>query len=68
MNVDRGDVRFKELARICDLFNGAQLKAVCVEAGMSALKRDAEIVIHEDYVEGIRTVQAKKKSELDYLI
>lgn len=56
MNVDRNDVRFKEIARICDGFNGAQLKAVCVEGGMSALKRDAEIVIHEDYVEGIRVV------------
>lgn len=44
------------------------MKAVCVEAGMNALKRDAETVIHEDYVEGIRVVQAKKKSELDYLI
>jgi len=32
------------------------LKAVCVEAGMNALKRDAEVVIHEDYVEGIRVV------------
>lgn len=56
MNVDKADVRFKELSRICEGFNGAQIKAVCIEAGMSALKRDAEIVVHEDYVEGIRVV------------
>lgn len=37
-----GDVNFEELARSCDDFNGAQLKAVCVEAGMLALRREAE--------------------------
>jgi len=56
MNVNKGDVVFRELARICEGFNGAQMKAVCIEAGMNALKRDAETIIHEDYVEGIRTV------------
>ena len=40
MNV-RSDVNFEELARSTDDFNGAQLKAVCVEAGMLALRRDA---------------------------
>lgn len=38
------DVNFEELARSCDDFNGAQLKAVCVEAGMLALRREAEQV------------------------
>ena len=66
MNDDRGDVNFKELARATDGFNGAQLKAVCVEAGMNALKRDADVLVHEDYVDGIITVQSKKKSNLNY--
>jgi 26S proteasome regulatory subunit T5 len=44
MNYDKNDVNFKELARATDSFNGAQLKAVCVEAGMWALKRDANVV------------------------
>ena len=35
------DVNFEELARSTDDFNAAQLKAVCVEAGMLALRRDA---------------------------
>ncbi|GKB57068.1 26S proteasome regulatory subunit 6A [Tanacetum coccineum] len=34
-------VNFEGLARFIDDFNGAQLKAVCVEAGMLALRRDA---------------------------
>ena len=40
MNVSP-DVNFEELARSTDDFNAAQLKAVCVEAGMLALRRDA---------------------------
>ena len=37
MNV-HPDVNFEELARSTDDFNGAQLKAVCVKAGMLALR------------------------------
>jgi len=51
MNVS-SDVNFEELARCTDDFNGAQLKAVCVEAGMIALRRGASELIHEDYMEG----------------
>ncbi|KAH7416148.1 hypothetical protein KP509_14G077800 [Ceratopteris richardii] len=65
MNV-RQDVNFEELARSTDDFNGAQLKAVCVEAGMLALRRDANEVTHEDFNEGIIQVQAKKKASLNY--
>ncbi len=32
MNVDKSDVNFKELSRITEDFNGAQLKAVYIEA------------------------------------
>ncbi|KAF3583841.1 hypothetical protein F2Q69_00032349 [Brassica cretica] len=65
MNV-HPDVNFEELARSTDDFNGAQLKAVCVEAGMLALRRDATEVNHEDFNEGIIQVQAKKKASLNY--
>ena len=66
MNVDLEDVNFDELARCTDDFNGAQLKAVCVEAGMLALRREASTIKHEDFMEGISVVQAKKKGSLDY--
>jgi len=45
-------VKFQELARCTEDFNGAQCKAVCVEAGMIALRREATEVTHEDYMEG----------------
>jgi 26S proteasome regulatory subunit T5 len=66
MNVNKDDVNFSELARSTDDFNGAQLKAVCVEAGMEALRRAATELTHEDYVNGIQVVQAKKKKALNY--
>uniref|UniRef100_A0A1I8HH15 AAA domain-containing protein n=1 Tax=Macrostomum lignano TaxID=282301 RepID=A0A1I8HH15_9PLAT len=65
MNV-RSDVNFDELARCTDDFNGAQCKAVCVEAGMLALRRGATSVSHEDFMDAILEVQAKKKSSLNY--
>uniref|UniRef100_A0A6T5UQA3 AAA+ ATPase domain-containing protein n=1 Tax=Phaeocystis cordata TaxID=118079 RepID=A0A6T5UQA3_9EUKA len=65
MNV-HPDVNFDELGRSTEDFNGAQLKAVCVEAGMLALRRDATEVNHEDFNEGVIQVRAKKKASLNY--
>ncbi|PHZ17800.1 26S proteasome subunit P45 [Rhizopus microsporus ATCC 52813] len=65
MNVSK-DVNFEELARCCDEFNGAQCKAVCVESGMLALRRGAVEITHEDFMEAIQEVQAKKKMTLQY--
>lgn len=56
-----GQVNYEELARSTDEMNGAQLKAVCVEAGMIALREGATEISHEHYVGGIAEVQAKKK-------
>jgi len=66
MNVSMEDVNFGELARSTETFNGAMLKAICVEAGMIALRRGADSLKHEDFVDGIAQVQSKKKANLDY--
>jgi 26S proteasome regulatory subunit T5 len=60
------DTSFIELARSTDGFNGAQIKAVCVEAGMLALRREAHSICHEDFVEAITIVASKKKGSLEY--
>lgn len=65
MNVN-SEVNFEELARCTDDFNGAQCKAICVEAGMIALRRGATELNHEDFMDGILEVQAKKKNNLMY--
>ncbi|CAF5215912.1 unnamed protein product, partial [Rotaria magnacalcarata] len=65
MNTNK-DVNFEELSRCTDDFNGAQCKAVCIEAGMIALRRGASEVQHEDFMDAILEVQAKKKTNLNY--
>ncbi|KAI0315798.1 P-loop containing nucleoside triphosphate hydrolase protein [Amylostereum chailletii] len=59
-------VNYEELARSTDEFNGAQLKAVCVEAGMVALREGATKLGHEHFLTGIAEVQSKKKNVLMY--
>lgn len=65
MNVNK-DVNFSEISAQCQQFNSAQLKAVTVEAGMLALRNDRNEIVHEDFVEGVVAVQAKKKGSLHY--
>jgi 26S proteasome regulatory subunit T5 len=61
-----GEVNYEELARGTDDFNAAQLRAVTVEAGMLALRRNGTEVTHEDFMLGIVEVQNKKKADLFY--
>ncbi|PUU80624.1 P-loop containing nucleoside triphosphate hydrolase protein [Tuber borchii] len=65
MTVEEG-VNWTELARSTDEFGGAQLKAVCVEAGMIALRSGRTKVSHEHYVDAIAEVQAKKKDTVNF--
>lgn len=62
------DVNYEELARSTRDFNGAQLKAVCVEAGMIALRNENTQLTHQDFVEAIAEVEAKKKKDLSYFL
>lgn len=61
-----GNVNFDEVSRSTEGFNGAQCKAVCVEAGMAALRKDHTEIDQADFIDGIQEVRAKKKSDLVY--
>jgi len=63
MTVDEG-VNWQELARSTDEFGGAQLKAVCVEAGMIALRSGQHKISHEHYVDAIAEVQVRHLNAL----
>ncbi|KAL1301700.1 hypothetical protein AAFC00_005909 [Neodothiora populina] len=63
MTVDDA-VNWAELARSTDEFGGAMLKAVCVEAGMIALRNGHSKISHEHYVDAISEVQSKKKESI----
>ncbi|GAB7339396.1 hypothetical protein MBLNU457_6034t1 [Dothideomycetes sp. NU457] len=65
MTVDDA-INWPELARSTDEFGGAMLKAVCVEAGMIALRSGKTKISHEHYVDAISEVQAKKKDTVNF--
>lgn len=50
------DLSLDEIAKSCDGFSGAQLKAVCVEAGMSCLRRNGRECEMRDFVDGLSMV------------
>ncbi|KEF60434.1 26S protease regulatory subunit 6A [Exophiala aquamarina CBS 119918] len=66
MTIDEGNINWNELARSTDEFGGAMLKAVCVEAGMIALRKGHSKVTHEHFVDAIAEVQAKKKDTVNF--
>jgi 26S proteasome regulatory subunit T4 len=54
--------------KLSDGFNGADLRNVCTEAGMFAIRDERDYVIQEDFMKGVRKVADAKKLEtkLDY--
>ena len=54
--------------KLSDDFNGADLRNVCTEAGMFAIRADRDYVIEEDLMKAVRKVGENKKLEtkLDY--
>ncbi len=51
------DVDLAGLAEIAEQTTGAELQAICREAGMMAVRRDANAVDHEDFLVALRKVK-----------
>jgi len=64
----QGDVNLEAVAKICEEFNGADLRNVCTEAGMFAIRGDRDYVVEEDFFKAARKIKETKKleSKLDY--
>lgn len=44
-----GDINYESIAKICEGFNGADLRNVCTEAGLFAIRNDRDFVVEEDF-------------------
>ncbi|MCQ8893879.1 MAG: proteasome-activating nucleotidase [Methanolinea sp.] len=55
MNLD-GSVSLEEIAGLTEGKNGADLKAICMEAGMFAIRREREAVSREDFLDAIEKI------------
>ena len=62
------EINLEEIASMSSSFNGAQLKAVCIEAGMNAIRFKRKIILQQDFLEALMQVKMKKKLTLDYYL
>jgi proteasome regulatory subunit len=57
-------INFKKLVGMTEGATGADIKAICTEAGMFAIRKDANIIIEEDFLEAVSKVLNKIKDNL----
>ena len=64
----RGDIDYESVVKLADGFNGADLRNVCTEAGLFAIREDRDYVLEEDMMKAARKIAEVKKleSKLDY--
>eukprot|EP00922_Rhytidocystis_sp_ex-Travisia-forbesii_P028419 GHVS01041707.1.p1 GENE.GHVS01041707.1~~GHVS01041707.1.p1 ORF type:complete len:289 (+),score=27.98 GHVS01041707.1:120-986(+) len=58
-----GEIDYEAICKLCDGFNGADLRNVCTEAGMFAIRVEREYVIEEDFFKAARKLAENKKLE-----
>ena len=69
------DVNIEELARMTDGATGAEIKAICTEAGYNAIRAKRRFVTMDDFIKAVKKIMSKKdirklskKSESSYLL
>ena len=64
----KGIIDFEAIAKLSDGFNGADLRNICTEAGMFAIRQMREYVIQEDFMKATRKIKECKalETKLDY--
>jgi 26S proteasome regulatory subunit T4 len=64
----RGDIDFESVVKLADGLNGADMRNICTEAGLFAIRSDRDYVLEEDFMKAARKILDSKKleSKLDY--
>lgn len=59
---------YEAVCKLADGFNGADLRNVCTEAGLFAIRAERDYVLEEDFMKAARKIAENKKmeSKLDY--
>ena len=57
------NIDFKKLVALTEGATGADIKAICTEAGMFAIRKDAENIVNNDFIDGIDKVMKKIKDK-----
>jgi len=59
----KGEIDYESVIKLADGFNAADLRNVCTEAGMYAIRAERDYVIEEDFMKAVRKVAENKKLE-----
>ncbi|MHA1490115.1 MAG: proteasome-activating nucleotidase [Promethearchaeota archaeon] len=54
---------FKKLVKLTDGATGADIKAICTEAGMFAIRKDSDSITQKDFLEAVDKVLKKLKNQ-----
>src|ERR1035437_6497856 len=52
-----GDIDYDAISKLCEDFNGADMRNVCTEAGMFAIRVERDFVLHEDFMKAARKIK-----------
>jgi len=58
-----GDIDYEAVCKLADGFNAADLRNVCTEAGMFAIRAERDYTIEEDFMKAVRKMSDQKKLE-----
>ncbi|CAL8468659.1 g8199 [Coccomyxa elongata] len=58
-----GDIDYEAIVKLAENFNGADLRNICTEAGMFAIRDERDYVVHEDFIKAARKLNDAKKLE-----
>jgi 26S proteasome regulatory subunit T4 len=63
-----GDIDWEAIVKLTDTFNCADMRNICTEAGMFAIRAERDYVVEEDFMKAARKIADNKKLEgkLDY--
>lgn len=59
----QGDIDLEAIVKLSDGFNGADLRNVCTEAGMFAIREERDWIVQEDLMKAVRKLADAKKLE-----
>lgn len=59
----QGDIDLDAIVKLADGFNGADLRNICTEAGMFAIREERDYIIQEDLMKAVRKLSDAKKLE-----
>lgn len=64
----QGDIDWEAVIKLSDSFNGADLRNLCTEAGLFAIRAERDYCVEEDFMKAVRKIADNKKLEtkLDY--